>query len=248
MRHIDDDQLSLLALGAMDADPVAASHLQTCSHCRGELDALRRVVAAARVAPHLDQLSPPPARVWAAISAAIDQPGSQVAAVKDPVTTTPASRPTRGWSNKWIGVAAGFVVGALAAGSLMSLLRGSDVDNTSPDARPPGELTLAQAQLAPLGRGGIDGAAAVLDAAGGRILQVTFDAAQPNAGYREVWLLGAEDDKMVSLGVLAGTEARLTIPATLDLADYPVVDVSREPYDGDPTHSTDSISRGRLQP
>jgi hypothetical protein len=33
----------------------------------------------------------------------------------------------------------------------------------------------------------------------------------------------------------------------LDLRDYPVVDISREPLDGDPAHSADSISRGELQ-
>jgi hypothetical protein len=37
------------------------------------------------------------------------------------------------------------------------------------------------------------------------------------------------------------------IPDGLDLAEFPVVDVSREPLDGDPAHSSDSISRGTLE-
>lgn len=51
---------------------------------------------------------------------------------------------------------------------------------------------------------------------------------------------------MVSLGVLRGTEADLVLPDGLDLADYPVVDVSQEHFDGDPGHSSDSLSRGTL--
>ncbi len=45
---------------------------------------------------------------------------------------------------------------------------------------------------------------------------------------------------------LEGTEGRLPIPASVDLDDYAVVDVSAEPLDGDPTHSGDSIVRGIL--
>jgi hypothetical protein len=46
--------------------------------------------------------------------------------------------------------------------------------------------------------------------------------------------------------VLSGTESRFVIPTGLDLAEYPIVDVSREPFDGDPAHSSDSIARGTL--
>jgi hypothetical protein len=31
------------------------------------------------------------------------------------------------------------------------------------------------------------------------------------------------------------------------VATYPIVDVSLEPLDGDPTHSGDSIARGQIQ-
>ena len=43
-----------------------------------------------------------------------------------------------------------------------------------------------------------------------------------------------------------GEKAVLPLPAGVSLADYPVVDISAEPYDGDPTHSTDSVVRGTL--
>jgi RNA polymerase sigma-70 factor (ECF subfamily) len=43
-----------------------------------------------------------------------------------------------------------------------------------------------------------------------------------------------------------GDEGRFTFPVGLDLDDFAVVDVSAEPFDGDPAHSGDSILRGEL--
>ena len=37
------------------------------------------------------------------------------------------------------------------------------------------------------------------------------------------------------------------IPAGVDVGDFPIVDVSLEPFDGDPTHSGDSIVRGQIE-
>jgi hypothetical protein len=37
------------------------------------------------------------------------------------------------------------------------------------------------------------------------------------------------------------------LPENLDVGEFPVVDVSNEPIDGDPTHSGDSIVRGVLE-
>jgi len=37
------------------------------------------------------------------------------------------------------------------------------------------------------------------------------------------------------------------LPDDLDLAAYPVVDISEEPFDGNPGHSGDSIVRGVLR-
>jgi hypothetical protein len=50
----------------------------------------------------------------------------------------------------------------------------------------------------------------------------------------------------VALGVLEIGSGRFPVPAGVDLAAYGTVDVSREPLDGDPAHSTDSVARGAL--
>jgi hypothetical protein len=136
-------------------------------------------------------------------------------------------------------VAAGFLVGAVAAGTLVAVL---DDDEGS---EPAGSV-VASAQLDPLDATGTAGSADVVDVDGQRVLAVQLADRTPGGGFREVWLLDADAQRLVSLGVLTGVEGRFVIPDGLDLADYPVVDVSREPFDGDPAHSTDSIARGRL--
>jgi hypothetical protein len=68
------------------------------------------------------------------------------------------------------------------------------------------------------------------------------------SGFRGVWVGSADLSKMVSLGVLANDSGVFTIPAGIDLAQYPVVDVSDQPYNGNPAHSADSIARGTLNP
>ncbi len=50
----------------------------------------------------------------------------------------------------------------------------------------------------------------------------------------------------MSLGVVDGASGTFTVPDGLDLSRYDLVDVSAEPYDGNPAHSGDSIIRGKL--
>ena len=59
-------------------------------------------------------------------------------------------------------------------------------------------------------------------------------------------LLEAKTGGMVSLGVLDGDRGSYAVPPGLDLTAYDQVDVSREPYDGNPAHSKVSLARGRV--
>jgi hypothetical protein len=53
---------------------------------------------------------------------------------------------------------------------------------------------------------------------------------------------------MVSVGMLDSSEGgTFQLPAGLDLNQFPVVDISLEHFDGDATHSADSILRGQLE-
>ena len=65
-------------------------------------------------------------------------------------------------------------------------------------------------------------------------------------GYQEVWLIAPDLTRLVSLGVMTSESGTFPVPAGLDLAEYPIVDVSDEPVDGNPAHSSVSIVRGTL--
>ena len=52
---------------------------------------------------------------------------------------------------------------------------------------------------------------------------------------------------MIAIGTLGvGDTGVFPLPPGVSLTDYPIVDISDEAYDGDPTHSTDSVVRGTL--
>ncbi|MCQ1995217.1 anti-sigma factor [Arthrobacter sp. zg-Y1171] len=106
---------------------------------------------------------------------------------------------------------------------------------------------IAAVELAPLPAYSETGRAEVDQRSdGGRELVVTASGSDAQ-GFREVWLIAPDVQRMVSLGTMEGTEGRFTIPANLDLDEYPIVDISDEPFDGNPTHSGDSILRGVLE-
>ena len=129
----------------------------------------------------------------------------------------------------------------MAGGAATAIVPGL-LDGGDPQAE-----VVAEAQLDPLPGWEASGQAAVEVAAdGSRVLVLTVDETAGDPGYREVWLIDRDVTRLVSLGVLSGSEGRFTVPDGLDLADFAVVDVSEEPFDGDPAHSGDSIVRGIL--
>ncbi len=80
-----------------------------------------------------------------------------------------------------------------------------------------------------------------------RALLVDTAGLPPADGIYEVWLFDVETDRLVALGALDDSgKGWLTVPTGVDVADYPQVDTSLEPADGDPTHSGNSVLRGDL--
>jgi hypothetical protein len=83
---------------------------------------------------------------------------------------------------------------------------------------------------------------------GGRLVQVEVRGLPPapTGAYYELWLLDPDRGAVVSLGVLPERGGRgYPLPTAVD-PRYSTVDVSVEPADGDPAHSTRSILRGPL--
>lgn len=191
------------------------------------------------------ELTPPPAPLWDRIAAATSDDADREPAADDTTDDTtdatvdditpPARgrpRPT-GW---WLAAAAAVVV-ALAIGAVASWSARDD------------DTLLATAELEPLAAdiGAAPAAARLVETGDGLRLEVAVtDADLPPAdGFHEVWLLDPEAAGMVSLGPLRADE-RYVLPPNVDYQDFPVVDISAEPSDGDPTHSGASLLRGTL--
>jgi hypothetical protein len=100
--------------------------------------------------------------------------------------------------------------------------------------------------LQPLGDHVTSGTLALSGPRSRESLSVELHDADPGNGFLEVWLLDAKTGGMVALGVLDGDRGSYAVPSGLDLAAYDQVDVSREPYDGDPAHSKVSLARGQV--
>jgi Anti-sigma-K factor rskA len=222
--HCDPQTIALIAIGE---EPSAdeALHLVTCDECRREWESLRDVVDVARDVDD-DELMRPPAHVWAAIS-------EEIAADHGDQGNVVPLRAKRGFA-PWLAVAAavGLVLGGVGGAMLMR--------STPPEI-------VASVALEPLADYTATGNASVEVVDGTEMLSVDVSDLPATDGYFEVWLLAPDASSMIALGTLGpGETATLPLPAGISLADYPVVDISAEPYDGDPTHSTDSVVRGTL--
>lgn len=253
MRHIDPDAVALAALGEpLDADDRA--HLASCADCAREVASLAATVAVGRAATD-EHPVPPPDAVWERVRDELglspgllsgvpgvpglpDASDASAPVAAEPAAATPVPAPeSRRSRTRWVlaAAAAGLVVGGVGGGLVVAGLQRAD-----------SEQVLAEAQLDALPGWSATGDAVVEEDADGRRTLVVRLAGAEGDGFREVWLLDREATRLVGLGVLDGDEGRFTIPVGLDLDDFAVVDVSAEPFDGDPAHSGDSILRGEL--
>ncbi|KQO96756.1 hypothetical protein ASF30_16815 [Leifsonia sp. Leaf264] len=263
--HLDDDTLALLALGdgpldsALDTELDAAQrdHLASCAECSAELADLRRTVSLARSSRDVELLTPP-RQVWENISAELGlsaaapstSPTSTSASASNPdvapsapaatrrasASVTDRRRPSTRVARWWPYAAAALVVGILAGVAGAVLWPGPSAD------------VIAEAALDPFPTWDASGTAQLEKAgqSGTRDLVVDLDAPTGSA-LREVWLMDPATNGLVSLGQLSGSSGRFTVPNSIDVEQFSVVDISEEPADGNPAHSGDSIVRGQLR-
>lgn len=244
MQHLDPELLSLLALDEGTGTEAEREHLRSCTACSGEYEVLRRTVGVARTRPQPEALQSPGPHVWAAIHREL---GLDEALAGDPlggtardIRSAPRHRPGRAGGTSggrprrlWLLAAAAAVVLVLGIGWAATR-----------QAQAPAPVAVAA--LEPLERFTATGSAEVVQAGTEERELVVSLSADEAAGYQEVWLLKPDLSGLVSLGVLESTQGTFAIPPGLDLAEYPVVDVSDEPLDGEPAHSGVSIVRGKL--
>lgn len=233
MRHIDPELLALLALGENAGDARDRDHLAACKSCRDELENLAHAAEVGRSTLGAGDLLEPHPRVWSAITDEVTRLEGAVEPTLAPVTSLPQRR---AWVLPVAAAAAGVIVLGLGVGGVWSALQ------------PTPATVLASASLDAFPDwAGASGEAVVQETAEGtRVIDVSLALPGTGEGYREVWLINSETLQLVSLGIVEGESGTFTIPAGLDLSSYNLVDISKEPFDGDPTHSGDSIVRGQL--
>ena len=140
-------------------------------------------------------------------------------------------------------VAAAAVAGAAIGAGAVSVLRDSTPE---PDGGPIAAPVVA-VDLDPLADNDASGRASVIERPDGtRVLEVELRADDLADRYYEVWLIDEAVEDMVPVGVARAGTVTFELPGGLDLGRFPIVDVSVEPLDGDPTHSGVSVVRGTL--
>jgi hypothetical protein len=227
--HCEPESLTLLALGEREGLDAEVTHIAECAECAEEVATFAALVDLARTVTPDDAPQQPPAAVWEAIDREV-RAGM-------PVDELTARRQRRS-AAPWIAVAAvsGLIIGGLGVTGIANL--GSQNPDTT---------LIAQTELLPLPGNDVLGIAQVEERDSGAVLAVDVPNLPSRDGYYEVWLLKPDVSNMVSVGVLPeGGTGVFPLPASLDLDEFSVVDISREAYDGDATHSTDSVVRGTL--
>jgi len=277
MEHLDAELLSLMALGETPGTDADADHLATCPECAATLRSFQRVADIATLEPAGVTLDRPSARTWTAIHQALglspalaadplarpggqaDQPAAPPAEVETPSTSddglAAAPIPLRpGGKNRrrprlWMAAAAaGIVLGTAAGWTAAGVLGQGGTPSPAPTQSGPVARVLAETPLTPLAAHTGSGEAQVEQLPDGTRQLTIHLSAEQTSGYRQVWVGTSDLSGMVSLGVLADGTGTFTIPTGIDLAQYPVVDISNQAYNGNPAHSDDSVARGKLSP
>jgi hypothetical protein len=264
--HPDPELLAGLALG----EPVptdVSEHVAGCAACQDEVAALGATAGSLR-GPVPALVAPPPGLRSAVLAAAAADAtstapgplglhvtsGPPAGVAGSPVSAAPVdelaarrasnARATSSTGSRRFGTA--WLVGAAAAGLVVGGIGVSAVERTR-NAEPP-TVVVAQAGLDTLDTGTRLGVADLVEHDGTTDLALHTDPMTADDGYLEVWLINRDGERMVSIGVLepGRTDQTFAVPAELVAQGYVIVDISREPFDADATHSGESLARGTL--
>lgn len=257
-----------------ELSPAERDHVATCAVCRYELDALVRVVSLGTGGGQaLTELTEPRPELWSRIAAGISGPPALAPATEvgvRPRATSPVSplrpaptpvgpvppatpadvpstaagstprRSVRRRSRAAIALVAAAVGLVVGVGGTVAIRQAT---------APAGQVVASTALTALPGEQG-RGTAELVRTDGILDLRVSVDASVTPDRFYQLWLLDSAGDRMYDLGTLPpnGAAASYPLPAELaqGLGSYTVVDVSIEPYDGNPAHSHHSLVRGQL--
>ena len=263
MSHPTDDELADLALDET-VDPGVRAHVAGCATCSESVEQLRRAARLTATPVAYAAWQAPDDAVWARVTAQIDDEDRREGSREESregsregtggAEQVPSTQPTSGpgrvtrmdrfTRRRAVAWAAGLVAASLVVG----LLAGRAIWSPDTGGLPAQVAQVAQVPLSTLDTKQREGEATLVRAANGLDLRVvTARPLDAGNGYLEVWLINADGERMVSVGVLQPGESG-TFPVTQALIDqgYVIVDISKEQFDDKPAHSGNSLLRGHL--
>jgi anti-sigma-K factor RskA len=179
--------------------------------------------------------------LWSGIAAEAFGAAPPTATRERPTDPDPAAhRVVPLWPRRarWVAMGA---VAAAAAAAVAVLVTVGPLGPSSPQP-------VAAAELEPFGGAqvaAVEGEFVVVD--GDAELRLDLSGLpERDDGFYEVWLLDPEEGRLVSLGP-ARADGTYALPSGTGVDDFPSVDVSVEPHDGDPGHSGASVLRGSVR-
>lgn len=192
-----------------------------------------------RLGPEERSLIAPPDDLWDRIEGqldpeqATDLAPADLAQAPSSVTSLDHHRRRRRPAGVLLGAVAASLVAAVAVGALINR---------------DGRSVLSETELASLQDQERFGTATLIDEDG--TIRLDIDLAErlvsSDGQYFELWIIDTQVEGMYSLGPISA-DGSYSVPDGVDVSEYPIVDISIEPEDGDPTHSGASVYRGTLE-
>ncbi|SDH58260.1 anti-sigma factor [Agrococcus jejuensis] len=249
MPHISHDDLAWRAVEGARVTGTLDEHLRDCAACAAELQAFERTVQ--RIRDDAVEPAPLPPGLWDRIAAELDadaEADARPAGASSLEAAASAGEPPRVRARRRRLPRRVSLRTLVAACVATAIVVGGGVGiGTWIAQRPPAETVVASIALDPLESGIGPASASIVERDGHRVLVIDADALpQAAGGTLDVWLIDADVEGMVNVGTLDADHAEYVLPDDLDLDAFPIVDVSIEPLDGDPTHSGESVWRGSL--
>lgn len=240
MTHIDPAEYALGLLEGPELaearrreaqDPAFAAEVRALAQVGTRLDALE--------ADEWDAAGPPPLRVDVAMPVPAAPRRSWLAGLGERLGAAVSARPA-------------LVLGCVALVLGLGVGAGLLVAGGDGDGAPGGAPQVVALERFDEGPVGASGTAWVAQLDGVREVTIDTRGLKPSADGTsyEVWMI-RDATTMVGLGTFkVGSEGRatVTLPANVDPADYPVMDVSIEPDDGPAAHSGVSVLRSPAAP
>lgn len=137
----------------------------------------------------------------------------------------------------------GVLVGALFTWALTGR---DDDDGGGGSGSGNGETVFTTSDLVGLDGHTTSGVASFVESPTGGEVTIELEPGNVGEGFIQAWLLDEDTGGMVALGVIDGDEGTFAVPKDLDLTAFNQIDISLEPYDGNPEHSAVSLARGPL--